>query len=61
VCRRQRVRLLGVAFFLDGGGACYDAETCPLTALGNPGEASQVESIGTIAVDVAFGGMWYAS
>jgi hypothetical protein len=27
-----------VVFFLDGGGACFDAETCAFTALGNPGE-----------------------
>jgi hypothetical protein len=27
-----------VVLFLDGGGACYDAETCAFTALGNPGE-----------------------
>jgi hypothetical protein len=27
-----------VVFFLDGGGACFDAETCAFTGLGNPGE-----------------------
>jgi Pectinacetylesterase len=27
-----------VVLFLDGGGVCYDAETCAFTALGNPGE-----------------------
>jgi hypothetical protein len=27
--------------FLDGGGACFDAETCAFTALGNPGEENQ--------------------
>jgi hypothetical protein len=27
-----------VVLFLDGGGACWDAETCAFTALGNPGE-----------------------
>jgi hypothetical protein len=27
-----------VVFFLDGGGACFDAETCKFTGLGNPGE-----------------------
>jgi hypothetical protein len=25
-------------FFLDGGGACFDAESCAFTGLGNPGE-----------------------
>jgi hypothetical protein len=27
-----------VVVFLDGGGACFDAETCAFTALGNPGD-----------------------
>jgi hypothetical protein len=27
-----------VVFFLDTSGACFDAETCAFTALGNPGE-----------------------
>jgi Pectinacetylesterase len=27
-----------VVFFLDGGGACFDAETCAFTGLGAPGE-----------------------
>jgi Pectinacetylesterase len=27
-----------VVLFLDGGGACWDAETCAFTALGNPGD-----------------------
>jgi hypothetical protein len=29
---------LRVVFFLDGGGACVDAETCAFTGLGTPGE-----------------------
>jgi hypothetical protein len=27
-----------VVFFLDGGGACFDAKTCAFTGLGKPGE-----------------------
>jgi hypothetical protein len=27
-----------VVFFLDGGGSCWEAETCAFTGLGNPGE-----------------------
>jgi Pectinacetylesterase len=27
-----------VVLFLDGGGGCFDAETCAFTGLGNPGE-----------------------
>jgi Pectinacetylesterase len=34
-----------VVFFLDGGGACYDAETCAFTGLGRPGEAAYDWSI----------------
>jgi hypothetical protein len=29
-----------VVFFLDGGGACFDAETCAFTGLGTGGEAN---------------------
>jgi Pectinacetylesterase len=34
-----------VVFFLDGGGACFDAETCAFTGLGTGGEASYDWSI----------------
>jgi pectinacetylesterase len=34
-----------VVFFLDGGGACYDAETCAFTGLGTGGEANYDWSI----------------
>jgi Pectinacetylesterase len=34
-----------VVFFLDGGGACYDAATCAFTGLGTGGEASYDWSI----------------
>jgi hypothetical protein len=34
-----------VVFFLDGGGACYDAETCAFTGLGRAGEAAYDWSI----------------
>jgi hypothetical protein len=34
-----------VVFFLDGGGACFDAKTCAFTGLGTGGEASYDWSI----------------
>ena len=34
-----------VVFFLDGGGACYDAATCAFTGLGTGGEANYDWSI----------------
>jgi Pectinacetylesterase len=34
-----------VVFFLDGGGACYDAETCAFTGLGRGGEENYDWSI----------------
>ena len=34
-----------VVFFLDGGGACFDAETCAFTGLGAGGEANYDWSI----------------
>jgi Pectinacetylesterase len=34
-----------VVFFLDGGGACFDAETCAFTGLGTGGEANYDWSI----------------
>jgi hypothetical protein len=34
-----------VVFFLDGGGGCYDAETCAFTGLGTGGEANYDWSI----------------
>jgi Pectinacetylesterase len=34
-----------VVFFLDGGGACYDAASCAFTGLSNPGEAEYDWSI----------------
>jgi hypothetical protein len=34
-----------VVFFLDGGGACFDAATCPFTGLGTGGEANYDWSI----------------
>jgi hypothetical protein len=34
-----------VVFFLDGGGACFDAESCAFTGLGTGGEASYDWSI----------------
>jgi Pectinacetylesterase len=34
-----------VVFFLDGGGACYDAKTCAFTGLGTGGEADYDWSI----------------
>jgi hypothetical protein len=34
-----------VVFFLDGGGACFDAETCAFTGLGRGGEAAYDWSI----------------
>jgi Pectinacetylesterase len=34
-----------VVFFLDGGGACYDAETCAFTGLGTGGEENYDWSI----------------
>jgi hypothetical protein len=34
-----------VVFFLDGGGACLDAETCAFTGLGKPGEENYDWSI----------------
>ena len=34
-----------VVFFLDGGGACYDATTCAFTGLGTGGEANYDWSI----------------
>jgi hypothetical protein len=34
-----------VVFFLDGGGACYDATTCAFTGLSNSGEAEYDWSI----------------
>jgi Pectinacetylesterase len=34
-----------VVFFLDGGGACYDAKTCAFTGLGTGGEANYDWSI----------------
>jgi hypothetical protein len=44
VRQRQQVRLqrradpTKVVFFLDGGGACFDAETCAFTGLGAGGD-----------------------
>ena len=34
----RRAAATKVVFFLDGGGACFDAETCAFTGLGAGGE-----------------------
>ena len=41
----RRANPTKVVLFLDGGGGCYDAETCAFTGLGTGGEAAYDWSI----------------